>query len=248
MHKLGATSALFAAWYAASASAADYNTQIYSVKIDAQNRLLQIEGVDLAPGGAPSGASVQLLGQTLSIHEAASSSTHLEAAFPDSLSLEPETSYQLYVSPDRARTASGSASADQALFTLYVGSRVEGAKTTTVVGGGQGNSSGTAASGGGAKSYSSNVFNSLGSAFSLNSHQTGSIGNGAAITNSGATTNNGSTFSLPYTGSLASTSTLFSLTNTSSGDAIDAISTSGDGLKAESTSGIGMLGFSSNYI
>ncbi|MBV8062910.1 MAG: hypothetical protein JOY51_04895 [Nevskia sp.] len=218
-HKRGAACMLAAASYAAGAAAADYNTQIYSVKVDAENGLLQIEGVDLAPAGAPAGATVQLLGQTLSIHAAGSSSTHLEAALPEGLSLEPETGYQLYVSPDRERTATGTSPADQALFTLYVASKVEG-KATMVVGGGHASSASAAASApAGARSTSSTFFNSVGSAFSLNSHQ-------SSNTTNGATTNNGSTFSLPYNGSLASASTLFSLTNSSTGDAIDGINSS----------------------
>ncbi len=235
-HKLGAASVLAAAWYSAAAAAADYNTQIYSVAVDGDSGVLLIDGVDLAPAGAPAGAHVQLLGQTLTIHEAASSSTHLEAALPDSVSLNPGTGYQLYVSPSRSRTSAEASPADQAFFTLYVTSKVDGARATTVIGGSRGGGAGNAPAAGGTKSSTNNFLSSLGSAFSINPHS-------ATTSNNGVTTNNGSTFSLPYSGSLSSSSTLFSVTNTGPGDGVDGINAS---TAANATGVLGMLSSTSS--
>jgi len=219
-HKLGAASVLAAAWYSAAAAAADYNTRIYSVTVDEQNGTLKIDGVDLVSGGAPATAHVELLGQTLQVREAESSSTHVEAALPEGISLNPGTGYQLYVSPNRGWTSAATSPADQAFFTLYVSSRVSGARIAAGNGGSRaGGPAPALTASGSSHNASTNVFESLGKAFSINPHSTTNVQNGAVA-------NDGSSFSLPYTGSLGSTSNLFSLTNTGTGDAIDGVSTS----------------------
>ncbi len=213
--KLGTASVLAAAWYAGAATAADYNTQIYSVTVDEQNGILKIDGVDLAPAGAPTGAHVQLLGHALEIHDTDSSSTHLEAALPESVSLNPGTGYQLYVSPSRSRGTTGLSVADQAFFTLYVASKLSGAKTAAASSGPSGGASANrSVSGSGTGKTSTNFFNSLGSALSLNNHSS------TSNVSSTPSPSDGPTFTLPYTGSFSSPGSLFSMTNTGTGDAI----------------------------
>jgi len=229
-HRIGAASVLAAAWYSGTAIAAGYNTQIYSVTADVPNGLLYIDGVDLAPTGQAGNAHVQLLGQALAINEASSSGTHIEATLPASMNLYPGTGYQLYVSPDRAQASGAASQTDQALFTLYVVSasgsaagiaNFERAKVASgaAVGGAQTSVSATTSAAPPASGTHTTIWSLLARASSPAGHT-------AVASPLGVTPADGSTFTLPYTGSLASSGSLITLTNTSTGDALDGTSNS----------------------